>query len=155
MFATLRSPTLRALPVVALLAAAACGDDARSASADPHEELRRRLDLGSDVPIHRVTLGGRGASEHVVPRRLEVISGAVVEFRTVDGRVHVVEFPGDSLSPITAEFLRESRQLESPPLVDRGSRFVVSFRGAPAGRYLFRSRGSGGEAWGEIVVRGR
>lgn len=91
----------------------------------------------------------------MVPRRLEVTSGSVVEFLTVDGRVHVLEFPVDSLSPLTAEFLRDTRQLESPPLVDRGSRFVVSFRGAPAGRYPFRSHGSGADAWGEIVVRGR
>ncbi|HSR43237.1 MAG TPA: hypothetical protein VLL48_13710, partial [Longimicrobiales bacterium] len=116
---------------------------------------RGQLGLGTEVRIHRVTLGGRGAREHVVPPRLEVTSGDVVEFLTVDGRIHTVEFPVDSLSMVTAAFLRGTGQLESPPLVDRGTRFVVTLRGAPPGRYLFRSRGSGEDAWGEIVVRSR
>ncbi|NIP60864.1 MAG: hypothetical protein GWM92_12905 [Gemmatimonadetes bacterium] len=138
-----------------LLLGVACGGEPERAAVDPHAALRQRLGIDADVRIHRITLGGRGAREHVVPPRLEVTSGDVVEFLTVDGRIHTVEFPVDSLSMVTAAFLRGTGQLESPPLVDRGTRFVITLRGAPPGRYLFRSRGSGQDAWGEIVVRSR
>lgn len=75
-------------------------------------------------------------------------------FTTVDGRVHTVSFPEDSLALDATLFLERTSQLRSPPLVDRGSRFVVTFQGAPEGRYPFRSRGPGGEAWGVLVVGG-
>jgi len=105
------------------------------------------------VPIHRVVLSGRGSEHRVVPRRLEVSPGSVVEFLAVDGRVRTLEFPLDSLGGRAAEFLRRTGQEASPPLVDRRERFVLSLREAPPGRYPFRSRGSGGEGWGAIVVR--
>ena len=70
----------------------------------------------------------------------------------MDGRIHTVSFPEDSLPLDAALFLRRTSQLESPPLVERGSRFVLTFEDAPSGRYRFRSEGPGGEAWGLIVV---
>lgn len=88
----------------------------------------------------------------MVPPRIELGPGDVVQFFTVDGRVHTVRFPEDSLGPARAAFLRRTGQLESPPLVERGARFVVIFRDAPPGRYPFRSDGSGGVAWGVLVV---
>lgn len=121
---------------------------------DPYGDLRERLGLADDRPIHRIVLGGRGAREHVVPPRLTVEPGAVIDFVTVDGRVHTVSFVDDSLSAQVRSFLRRTGQTASPPLLDRGARFVVDLDGAPAGRYPFRSEGPGGHARGEIVVSG-
>lgn len=150
----------RSLPVVllaplllaALLLPAACGGEPDGGSADPHRELRARLNLDADREVHRIALGGRGAEEHVAPTRLNVGPSAVVEFLTVDGRIHTVSFPEDSLPLDAVLFLRRTSQLRSPPLVDRGSRFVLDFEDAPSARYRFLSEGPGGEAWGVIVV---
>lgn len=152
-FAALLRPLLGALLLAGLLPSAGCGEGTGE-SADPHRELRERLDLDADREIHRVSLGGRGAEEHVVPSRLRVGPRAVVEFVAVDGRVHTVSFAEDSLAPDAARFLRRTSQLRSPPLVDRGARFVLSFQGAPGGRYPYRIEGPGGEAWGAILVEG-
>lgn len=139
-----------------LLLFSACGDPSPSGQPrrDSRGELRRSLGIGPDVEIHRITLGGQGAREHVVPPRLEIEAGSVVEFFTVDGRVHTVRFPPDSLTTAAREFLRRTEQLESPPLVERGSRFVLTFEGAPFGRYPFVSDGNGGSTWGVVVVSG-
>lgn len=125
------------------------GPDAPDA---PHADLRARLEVEPRREIHQVTIGGRGDEEHVVPTVLRVAGDALVVFTTVDGRVHTVSFPEDSLPLPAALFLERTSQTRSPPLVDRGSRFVVTFEGAPRGRYPFLSRGPGGEAWGTLVV---
>jgi len=121
---------------------------------DPHAELRERLGLAPDHPIHTITLGGRGGDEHAAPSRVELRPGDVVEFLVVDGRVHTVRFPEDSLTEALASFLRRTDQLESPPLVERGSRFVLTFENAPRGRYPFVSEGTGGSARGVLLVEG-
>lgn len=138
--------------VFVLVLLVGCGGDDREEAVDPHRDLRERLGLDDDRDIHRVTLGGRGAEEHVAPAHLRVGARAIVEFLTVDGRVHTVSFPEDSLPLDAALFLERTSQLRSPPLVDRGSRFVLTLEGAPSGRYVFRSEGTGGEAWGVIRV---
>lgn len=132
--------------------APACGGEPPEDDVDPQRELRARLDLERDREIHRIALGGRGSDEHVAPARISLGRRAIVEFVTVDGRIHTVTFPEDSLAMDAALFLRRTSQLRSPPLVDRGSRFVLTFEDAPPGRYPFRSDGPGGEAWGLILV---
>lgn len=143
------------LALLAFAVAAGCVPDGDTEEVrDPHRDLRERLGLADDRPIHRIVLGGRGAREHVVPPRLTVEPGAVVDFVTVDGRIHTVSFVDDSLSTEARSFLRGTRQTASPPLLDQGARFVVDLEGAPPGRYPFRSEGPGGDARGEIVVAG-
>lgn len=152
----MRGALLPVLVVTLALAPAACGaaGDGSEEVEDPHAELRDRLGIEADRPIHSVSLGGRGGDEHVVPTRVDLRSGDVVEFVTADGRVHTVRFPPDSLGGEAADFLRRTGQLESPPLVERGARFVLTFRDAPSGRYPFRADGGGGVAWGVLVVDG-
>lgn len=100
----------------------------------------------------QVVIGGRATQEHLVPPRVRVAEGGVVEFRTVDGRVHTVEFLPDSLSPEAHAFLETSGQLRSPPLVDRGTVYAVSFAGAPPGYYPFFVQGPGEAARGAVFV---
>jgi hypothetical protein len=64
----------------------------------------------------------------------------------------MVAFELDSLSDAAAELLRSTGQDASPPLLDAGTRFVVHFAGAPAGRYPYRVEGSARAARGVVVV---
>lgn len=139
------------LSALLLLGAVSCGhppDD------DPDAELKEALGLEADEELYRIVLGGRGRSEHLVPPRLEVPRDAIVAMVTVDRRVHTISFLPDSLSPEAEAFLRETNQMQSPPLLEQGSRFVVSFRDAPPGRYPFVSESHGGSASGVIVIGG-
>jgi plastocyanin len=109
--------------------------------------------LRGDETVHTVTLGGQATEETVRPGELVVRPGDIVEFVTVDRRVHTLRFPADSLGPAARDFLWSTEQDGSPPLVGQGSRFVVTFENAPPGRYPFVSRGYGEEACGTIIVR--
>jgi plastocyanin len=115
-------------------------------------EEARELGLSGGARLHRVTLGGRGAEEHAVPTRIQALPGDGIEFLTVDHRVHTLEFVADSLEPEAQQFLESSGQTASPPLVSRGSRFVLRLQDAPPGRYRFTSNGHGGIARGVVEV---
>ena len=117
----------------------------------PDDVLRSELQLGDEDEVHRITLR---ADERERPEPSEVVvpPGAWVEFVTDDWRVHEVHFDPDGLATEAAAFLAASDQMASPPLVDRGARFVVSFEGAPPGRYPFRIEGNGEPAHGAVVV---
>ena len=116
------------------------------------EEEALAIGLPSGAVLHRVTLGGRGSEEHAVPTLIQASPGDGVEFLTVDHRVHTVEFLADSLVTEVMAFLEYTGQMASPPLVERGSRFVLNLQNAPVGRYFFRSEGHGGTAQGVVEV---
>jgi len=126
------------------------GSDADPPGADP--EVLEALGLSPRAQLHRVTLGGRGAEEHAVPTLIMASPGDGVEFVTVDHRVHTLTFPVDSLSYEVRLFLEESGQNSSPPLVTRGSRFILNLENAPPGRYPFVADGHGGRAGGLVQV---
>lgn len=115
-------------------------------------EAARALGLPPGARIHRVLLGGRGAEEHLLPHRVRAAPGDAIEFLTVDNRIHTISFLVDSIPLGAVEFLDASGASASPPLVTRGSRFVVRLEGAPLGSYPFVSRGHGGEARGVIEL---
>jgi hypothetical protein len=120
----------------------------------PDAVLQAELGLTDEDEVHRILLTG-SAREEVTPEEVVVPPKAWVEFVTTDWRVHEVRFDADSLSPDARRFLIASNQMESPPLVDRDARFVVSFRGAPEGRYAFTVQGNGEPGHGVVVVRAR
>jgi len=129
----------------------ACGGAVDGGEALSTEEARA-LGLRPGAQLHRVTLGGRGAEEHAVPTRIQASPGDGIEFLTVDHRVHTLEFVRDSLSEEVGAFLDSTGQMTSPPLVSRGSRFMLRLQDAPPGRYHFLSDGHGGQARGVIEV---
>lgn len=127
----------------------------RGQSGDPsvlNADEARALGLSPGARLHQVTLGGRGSEEHAVPALIQADPGDAVEFRSVDHRVHTVTFPPDSLTPEVRAFLESTGQANSPPLVFRGSRFIVKLENAPKGRYPFVSEGHGGTARGAVEV---
>lgn len=114
--------------------------------------LRTELGLGDDDEVHRITITG-GDSEILTPSEVTVPPGAWVEFVTDDWRVHEVRFELDSLDAERRAFLMDGDQVASPPLLERGARFVLSFEDAPSGRYPFIAEGNTAPSRGVVVVR--
>ena len=112
---------------------------------DPHAEIAAIAQV--------IQLSGGRDVEHVVPPHLEIGMGEWVQFVTLDRRVHTVSFVSDSLSPEVFEYLADTGQLRGPPLLARGSRFLVDFRTAPPGRYVFSSVSHGDPVFGSVTVR--
>ena len=143
---------IRRIGTLACLAVVACGiepktaaDEVEGASPDPHAEI---------TAVARVVqLSGGRDVEHFVPLHVEIEIGEWVQFVTLDHRVHTVFFVSDSLSPAALAYLADKGQLQGPPLLVSGSRFLVDFRDAPAGRYVFSSESHGDPVFGSVTVR--
>jgi plastocyanin len=146
----------RSVPRVALVlsALAILGAGCRRAddTLQPDALLRDSLGLGDDDRVHRVALGSADNQEVIQPPQVTVRPGDYVEFVTQDRRVHALAFTLDGLPPGAAEFLVGSGQQSSPPLVETGTRFVVSFEAAPLGTYPYVVTGNGTGGRGTIVV---
>ena len=108
--------------------------------------------LGAATAVHMVSLAGWGSQERPVPDTVRIGPGAAVVFQTADFRVHSVEFLDGDMAPAQSSFIRRASHLRSPPLVERGSRYVVLFSGAPPGIYPYRVEGFGEPARGAVVV---
>lgn len=143
---------LRAAPLVAgaaCLLTVGCGQPDPSLQAD--ETLRTELGLTARDQIHRVTLTG-GEVERADPAAVSIEAGAHVEFVTADWLIHEVVFEPDSVGASGWAFLARTDQTASPPLIDRDSRYVLSFEEAPPGRYPYRLEGNGAPGRGVIIV---
>lgn len=115
------------------------------ADPDPHSEIAAVAQV--------IQLSGGRDVEHIVPPHVEIETGEWVQFVTLDRRVHTLSFLPDSLSPEAFAYLADTGQLEGPPLLERGSRFLVDFRDAPSGRYVFSSESHGDPVFGSVTVR--
>ena len=133
------------------LGPSACRGPGRDLTNRPDSVLQAELGLSDRDEVHRVTLVG-GEREVFSPEEVLIPEGAWVEFVSADWRVHDIRFVLDSLSEAGRRFLEESDQVASPPLVDQGARFLVSFVGAPDGRYPFVAEGNGAPGRGVVVV---
>ncbi|MGI9626747.1 MAG: hypothetical protein ACR2QM_07925 [Longimicrobiales bacterium] len=109
-------------------------------------------ELVGATSVHVVSLSGWGSQERPVPDTVRAEVGAAVIFQVADWWVHTVEFVAEEMSPAQTGFIETHARMLSPPLVERGSRFVVSFAGAPPGTYPFRVDGFGDRATGAVVV---
>ncbi len=142
---------VRRIGALACLAVVGCGIEPKTpqvvedATSDPHAEIAAVAQV--------VQLSGGRDVEHIVPPHLEIETGEWVQFVTLDRRVHTLSFVSDSLSLETLEYLTDTGQLEGPPLLALGSRFLVDFRDAPAGRYVFSSESHGDPVFGSVTVR--
>jgi plastocyanin len=118
----------------------------------PDSLLIDSLSLTSEDHVHRVILTSSNTSESVQPSEVRIEPGHYVEFFTQDGRVRTVSFLLDSLTAEQSDFLRSSGQDRSPPLVEMETRYLVSFREAPTGRYPFVVEGNERAIRGAVVV---
>ena len=117
----------------------------------PDAVLQAELGLTLDDRVYRVSVTG-GEIERSEPAALSIEAGSYVEFITTDWLVHEIRFETDSLGTAQRAFLERTDQVASPPLIDRESRYVLSFVEAPPGRYGYRLEGNGQAGRGVIVV---
>ncbi len=120
----------------------------------PDGVLRASLGLTDRDAVHIIQLRGRGVAEISEPSELAIEAGAWVSFQGGDTRGHVVRFDTLALSATALDWVKQTDQIESPPLLTPASRWVVSFAGAPVGVYPFAVEGSGELGFGRIEIRG-
>ena len=143
------SPVVLIPLLVLCSAAAACGPTNEN---PPDQLLRDSLGLQETDQVFRVTVSASDNRERPRPPEVRVPPGTFVEFVTTDRRLHTVSFLLDSIPRASADFLTSSGQDRSPPLLELGARFVVSFRDAPPGRYPYRVEGNGEPGRGVVIV---
>ena len=146
----------RVLTAAAIVALGACQADV-PLELQPDSILRVSLGLSERDVVHRVSVLARGTAEVAVPAQTTLGVGAWVQFQGGDERGHVVRFDTLTLADSARTWLRETEQVQSPPLLTSSSRWVVSFEGAPTGLYPFVVIGTGetGEGWIDVAVEGR
>ena len=140
-----------ALVLLLTCVAVGCEQDAPP-ELQPDVVLRETLGLDSRDWVHPVQLRVRGSAEVAEPARLRIRPGHWVEFRGGDARGHWVRFDTLTLADEARAWLRDTDQVESPPLLTPASRWVVSFAEAPAGYYAYEVEGSGQAGAGHIQV---
>jgi plastocyanin len=141
---------LRAVrPFWALLALLAC--ETPNPELVPDFELQTELGLEPSDRVFTVSLS-TGLGERADPDSISLAPGDFVQFVSGDWLVHEVAFDLDSLPEASRTFLERSGQSESPPLLQRGARFVLSYEGAPFGRYPYSIVGNRASGRGVIVV---
>ncbi len=129
------------LPLLLLIATTAGCGERRNATAARHRLPlgADTIDLGADVTVHEVRLGGDVAGPAIHPDSVRARVGDVLRFVAADARGYAVAFGDSTLPPAARQFLERTRQLRGPPLITTGASWVVSLKDAPPGRYPFRS----------------
>lgn len=126
--------------LVALVLLPACGEVVQAPPTTPPDSLLAAISRpveGGRVALVRMTTGeGEPA---FAPAEVRVRQGDVVRFVLTSARPESVAFDTAGLSTAAADFVRRSGIRRGPLLTRVGEVYDVSFRDAPAGRYLFAS----------------
>ena len=117
----------------------------------PDAQLQAELGLTEDDRIYTVQIS-TGVGERSDPGSVTVSAGELVQLVSTDWFVHEVRFDVEAMAPETRAFLERTGQTVSALLLQEGSRFVLSFVDAPAGRYPYLLQGNRANGLGEIVV---
>lgn len=144
--------TVRRRPVVALLLlTVGMGCEPIDPTLRPDPQLISELGLTESDRVHTVSLAS-DVDERAEPDSIVVRPGDYLQFVSSDWMVHEVHFDSVDMDERARSFMALTDQMDAPPLLQRGARFVVSFRDAPPGRYPFRLEGNRGPGRGVIVV---
>lgn len=92
------------------------------------------LEAGSRLVEVRVRRSDEGDFE---PLRVQAAPGDYVRFIATDRGGHAIVFTSHGLEPDARDFLEQSGQLRSPPLITEDASWVITLVGAPTGRYPF------------------
>jgi plastocyanin len=97
-----------------------------------HDTIRLEAGVSLiDVAVHRQATGD------FEPAQVEARQGDVLRFTAADRAGHAIVFTSPSLEPAAREFLEQSGQLRSPPLIAEGAAWVITLADAPPGEYPF------------------
>ncbi len=132
------------------------------------DRVQRRIAPGDEVVLDsgsvRLPDGGRlrevrleapGGAGRFTPDTLTARPGDAVRFTAGDAVTHAVRFDTAAMPPAARRFLADSRQVASPPLLARGSAWVVSLQDAPPGRYPFHCMAHGASGTLTVAVDDR
>lgn len=138
--------------VCGVVLAAGCDADESRRGPSVLELDSSRIALPDSVRLVVVRLD-RAQPGEVEPLRASVRVGDIVRFEAGDGAGHAIAFDGALLTSDVREFLEQTGQLRSPPLVSEGNAWVVSLAYAPPGEYPYTCVTH--NARGAITVTGR
>lgn len=110
------------------------------------------VQLERGARLHEVRVAGVAAQDTLDPSDLRARPGDAIRFTVDDHRTHALAFEPDRLTPEVRAYLERTNQLRGPPLVNRGSAWVIILEGAPPGRYPFLCRSH--DARGVLIVEG-
>ena len=109
----------------------------------PGVEQDRTLELDGDTielphgtDLHDVAVGANQQNRDLEPTQLQARPGDYLRFTTADSRTHAIAF--EVAAPELKAFLETSGQLRSPPLIAKGTSWVIALKDAPPGQYPFR-----------------
>lgn len=117
----------------------------------PDAQLISELGLSERDRVHTVSLTAE-ADERADPDSITVQIGDYLQFVSSDWLIHEVRFDSAEMNDRTRSFMIVTDQMRSPPLLQRGARYVLSFVDAPDGAYPFRLEGNRGPGRGVIMV---
>lgn len=141
----------RRLVIVALLLLSGMGCEPVDPTLRPDAQLISELGLSERDRVHTVSLTAE-AEERADPDSIIVRSGDYLQFVSSDWLIHEVRFDSAEMSDRTRSFMIVTDQMRSPPLLQLGARYVLSFADAPEGAYPFRLEGNRGPGRGVIMV---
>lgn len=134
---------LQSVGAVALAALLVLGCD-RGGTQTTEDELGPRvLELDSarvDLPdsIRQLVVRlDRSTAADMEPATAALRTGDIVRFEALDAGGHAIAFDGALLAPEARTWLEGTGQLRSPPLVNAGNAWVITFANAPPGEYPF------------------
>jgi plastocyanin len=113
--------------------------------------LQDSLGLTTRDRVHRIDLVVRSGRQTAVPALVEIRPGDHVDFHAADHYVHLVRFEVDSLDADARAWWGD-RSADGPPLLTRGTRWVLEFGDAPPGRYTYVLDGNRDQGRGAVVV---
>lgn len=93
--------------------------------------------LPPGTAVHDVHLGVEDGRARIRPDTVRAEPGDIIQFIAGDDRGYAVVFDRALLADTAAAFLERTDQLRGPPLIQRGTRWIVDLSGAPSGRYPF------------------
>ena len=107
------------------------------------EEKDRTLELAGDtielpagIDLHDVEVRTGDQHRDFDPRTVAASPGDYLRFTMADSRTHAIVFEPQSAD--ARAFLERTGQLRSPPLITKGSSWVIALKDAPPGQYAFR-----------------
>lgn len=107
------------------------------------EQKDRTLELAGDTielpdgtDLHDIVVRTSQQGRDFEPLQMQARPGDYLRFTIDDSRTHAIVF--EPVTPELRSFLEAGGQLRSPPLVSKGTSWVIALKNAPPGQYPFR-----------------